>query len=43
MNDKPNDLDYECLPNGKVIKWWLQVVFDAFDEICHRLKSKSLQ
>lgn len=42
MNDKPNDLDYEFLPNGKVVQWWLQVVFDAFDEICHRLKSKSL-
>lgn len=35
--ETPNSFDRECVPHVKVLKAWLQVVFDAFDEICARL------
>lgn len=37
--DIPNDLiDGEDVPFVKVIKPWLRIVFDGFDEICDRMK-----
>ncbi|MBF0554274.1 MAG: hypothetical protein HQK96_06885 [Nitrospirae bacterium] len=38
--DHPSSFDCEMIPDGKVIKWWLLVVFDAFDEICNQLQEK---
>ena len=37
-NDKPLDIDWECIPYRKVTKYWLEVIFDGFDEICKRIK-----
>jgi len=34
----PNNLDYEYIPYVKTASYRLLVVFDAFDEICKRLK-----
>jgi hypothetical protein len=39
--DKPNSFDWEMIPHGKVLNSWLPVVFDAFDEICRRIKESS--
>lgn len=36
----PSFLDYESIPHNTKIKYWLLCVFDAFDEICIRLKSE---
>jgi len=37
--EKPyGDLDYEELPSCKSLKFWLLYIFDAFEEICERLK-----
>ena len=35
----PNDYDYEIIPYVEVIKPRLRIIFDAFDEICYRLKN----
>ena len=35
---RPDFIDYDDIPNGKVINPWLEVVFDAFDEICRRCR-----
>lgn len=43
FNDMPNGWDYESIPVVKSVDHWLLVVFDAFDEICHRLNSNLLQ
>jgi hypothetical protein len=32
--------DHECVPYAKDVTYWLKVVFDAFDEICRRMKEK---
>lgn len=37
-NNYPSFTDHECVPNIKRTKYWLKVVFDAFDEICRRMK-----
>lgn len=34
----PSFCDYEIIPFEKDTKYWLKAVFDAFDEICKRLK-----
>ena len=36
--DYPFSFPVEMIPKGKVTKYWLLVVFDAFDEICQRMK-----
>lgn len=37
---KPGFIDYEQIPFCKKVDRWLLVIFDAFDEICRRLKEK---
>ena len=37
--DKPEFLDYEMIPFVKEIPIQLKIVFDAFNEICNRLKN----
>lgn len=39
-SEKPDCMDVEYVPNCKKIKHWLLCVFDAFEEICLRLKEK---
>ena len=34
----PSTFEAEMIPRGKVVNTWLLVIFDAFDEICKRLK-----
>ena len=34
----PSNMDYECVPHIKKVKYHLLVIFDAFEEICRRLK-----
>lgn len=36
--EMPYIMDTESVPNCKKIKYWLLCVFDAFEEICRRLK-----
>jgi len=36
----PSFFDSEGVPNVKKVKIWLQIVFDAFDEICRRMKEE---
>jgi hypothetical protein len=31
------DLDYECLPTGKIYKFWFMAILDGFEEICIRI------
>ena len=38
--DKPDCLDYESIPFEKEIHRWLLVIFDAFENICERLKEE---
>ena len=35
--------DHESVPKVKKIKFWLLVVFDAFDEICRRMREQELK
>jgi hypothetical protein len=37
--DYPANFPSEMIPKGKIIKYWLLVVFDAFEEVCRRIKS----
>lgn len=39
-NNMPSFLDAEYVPFEKSIKPWLLVIFDAFDEICIRMKEE---
>jgi len=39
-NNYPSFLDTERVPFIREIKPWLLVIFDAFDEICNRLKTQ---
>jgi len=41
--DHPSSFDTENIPQGKKTNYWLLVVFDAFDEICKRLKAKEAE
>ena len=34
----PSDCGYECIVKEQKVKIWLQIIFDAFEEICRRLK-----
>jgi hypothetical protein len=38
--EMPYCMDTESVPNNKKIKHWLLCVFDAFEEICRRLKEE---
>lgn len=38
--EMPNFLDYESVVFQKKIDYWLKAVFDAFTEICERMKPK---
>lgn len=38
--EKPGDIDYESVPFGKKSHIRLEIVFDAFDAICDKLKNK---
>jgi len=38
--DRPSSFESECIPRGKNTKKWLLAIFDAFDEICERMKEK---
>ena len=40
LMDYPSGFDTEMMPSGKKIDYWLLVVFDAFDEICRRMKEQ---
>ena len=35
---RPSSFEAECIPKGKRVTFWLLVVFDAFEEICKRIK-----
>lgn len=35
---KPNFISYEYMPTGRVLHPQLNIIFDAFEEICQRLK-----
>ena len=39
--EMPSFFDSEGVPNVKKVKIWLQIVFDAFDEICRRMKEEN--
>lgn len=41
-SDKPPFIDYETIPFVEEINIWLQIIFDAFDEICYRIEQKEL-
>ena len=38
---KPKYLDWECVPEGLKRDVWLDVIFDAFDEMCRREGEKA--
>lgn len=38
--DRPSSFDAENIPHGKRTDYQLEAVFDAFDEICKRLKEE---
>lgn len=40
---KPDFIDYEMIPHYKKVPTWLLIIFDAFDEICHRLERKEVK
>jgi hypothetical protein len=35
--NRPNDFEAEMIPRGEKVNYWLEVIFDAFEEICKRL------
>lgn len=39
---RPDFLDFEIVPIGKTRHVWLSIVYDAFDELCHRQKKIEL-
>lgn len=42
FNNSPSHWDSECIPIGEIIEPRLAYVFDAFDEICNRLKNENI-
>lgn len=38
--ENPGTIDFESVPFAKVRHFWLNAVYDAFDEICNRMKIK---
>ena len=36
--EHPSTFDTEMIPRGKVRHYWLDVIYDGFDEICNRMK-----
>ena len=41
--DYPSSFESEMIPQGKIMKFWLEAVYDAFDEICKREDEKFKQ
>ena len=39
--EHPGDVDMENIPSGKRTNYQLEAVFDAFDEICRRMKERA--
>jgi len=39
---RPDIIDYDYIPFVKETNIWLQIIFDAFDEICTRIKKEEL-
>lgn len=37
--DRPSSFESEMVPKGKTLNVWLKIIFDAFDEICNRVKN----
>lgn len=37
-HDRPSFIDSEDIPSTKKVPGWLKVIFDAFEEICSRIK-----
>jgi hypothetical protein len=37
--DRPSSFEVEIIPQGKITKYWVLCIFDAYDEICNRIKS----
>lgn len=37
----PSSFPSEMIPKGKILTSWLLIIFDAYDEICSRLKMKT--
>ena len=40
--EKPNNIDYESVPFGTKRHFWLDAVYDAFDEMCQTLKNETV-
>ena len=40
--EKPKDIDYESVPFGEKRHFWLDAVYDGFDEICRVMKRDSI-
>ena len=39
VQDHPSSFETEMIPRGKIVKYWLLVIFDAFEEIVKILKT----
>ena len=39
--EKPSDIDYDYIPYGKKRHIWLEIVYEAFNELCKRMKDDS--
>jgi len=37
---RDSSLDYEQIPYETKLNYWLLIIFDAFDEICNRIKNE---
>jgi hypothetical protein len=37
--DRPSSFDAEMIPRGKILNYWLPIIFDAFDEIYDRMRN----
>lgn len=38
-NNRPSDIDYESIPTGETRSNYLNAIYDAFDEMCIRMKN----
>lgn len=41
-SEMPQNMDHESVPHEQKLKFWLAAVFDAFDEICLRMKAEAV-
>ena len=42
-NETPSNIDYESIPFGTKRYFWLDAIYDGFDEICRRLKMEDVE